>query len=131
MSSFLDKLIEDTNNGDLDFVWKYNDGSKSYTFVLAKHYLSGMTFSLEKDSELLVFPDGFAVQYSKEDIIRLRDSINLSLERTVETSIRMYITKVSNDVSTNNPTASQPPDSNEQPVDKSKPANKKIIKKSE
>lgn len=128
MSKFLQKLIENTNSGDLDFVWKYNDGSKSYTFIIPKHYLSGMNFSLEKDFGLLIFPNGFAIEYSKENINQLKDSINISLERTVETSIKMYVGETSSDISTSNPDSPQSTDS-KKPGNKNNINDKKIIKK--
>jgi hypothetical protein len=87
--NFVQKLIDDTNNGDWDFVWKYNDGSKTYTFNKTKHYLSGLNFSLENNNPLIIFPNGYGL---KTDLLsELESAVLQSLERTVDTSIEMYM----------------------------------------
>jgi hypothetical protein len=87
--NFVEKLIEDTYNGDWDFFWKYSDGSKTYTINKAKHYLSGLNFSFENDKKLIIFPNGYGL--TTELLEELRDSVDNSLERTVDKSIEMYL----------------------------------------
>ena len=89
--NFIQKLIQDTNNGMWDYYWKYSEGSDSYTFNKVKHYLTGLTFSLIKDKTLIIFPNGYGMRYSEELMKQLRDTIDISLERTVDDSIKTYI----------------------------------------
>lgn len=89
--NFIQKLIQDTNNGMWDYCWKYSDASDSYTFNKTKHYLTGLTFSLIKDKTLTIFHNGYGMRYSEELMKQLRDTINISLERTVDDIITTYI----------------------------------------
>jgi len=86
---FVQKLIDDTNNGDWDFKWKYSDGSQTYTFNQPKHYLSGLNFSLLANKKLLIFPNGYGLETNLLE--NLKKAIDLSLERTVDESMRLYV----------------------------------------
>lgn len=89
--NFIQKLTQDTLNGNWDFHWKYNDGSKIYTFNVPKHYLTGMNFSLEKDQDMIVLPNGYGLIYDKSAMKALRDAVDLSLENTADKSVEMYL----------------------------------------
>ena len=89
--NFIQKLTQDTSSGMWDFIWKYSDGAKSFTFNKQKHYLSGLSFSMEKDNDLLVFPNGFGLNVGKEALTELKNVVILSLERTVKDSISTYL----------------------------------------
>jgi len=86
---FVQKLIDDTDNGDWDFKWKYSDGSETYTFNQPKHYLSGLNFSLLANKKLLVFPNGYGLETNLLE--NLKKAIDVSLERTVDESMRLYV----------------------------------------
>jgi hypothetical protein len=89
---FLEKLIADTQAGKWDFNWKYSgEGSDTYSFNRPKNYLSGLNFSISKDKKAIVFPNGFIVTDEEATLKRLRDAINISLERTVVTIIGSYM----------------------------------------
>lgn len=115
MDSFLQKLINDTTSGDLDGVWKYVDSSKTYSFVIPKHYLNGMNLSLENNFGSIIFPDGFMMNYTKENINQLIKVINISLQRTVETWMLQYLSENMGQVQT--PDTAEP-SSNNQPQEK-------------
>jgi hypothetical protein len=89
--NFIEKLIEETINGNLDFVWKYNDGTQMYTFKIPKHPLNETSFSLAKDPGLIVLPNGCGVDYSKELLKQLRDAVDQSIIRTADTIMRDYV----------------------------------------
>ena len=86
---FVQKLIDDTNKGDWDFKWKYSDGSQTYTFNQPKHYLSGLNFSLLANKKLLIFPNGYGLETNLLE--NLKKVIDVSLERTVDESMRLYV----------------------------------------
>jgi hypothetical protein len=89
--NFIEKLIEETTNGNLDFSWKYNDGSKMYTFKIPKHPLNETSFSLVKDPELIVLPNGCGIDYSKDLLRKLRDAVDQSIIRTADTIMADYV----------------------------------------
>lgn len=89
--NFIQKLTEDTLNGEWDFGWKYTDSTKTYAFNVTKHYLTGMNFSLEKDPEMLILPNGYGLIYNKEAMVALRDAVDVSLESTADQSIEKYL----------------------------------------
>lgn len=89
--NFIQKLTEDTLNGNWDFHWKYTDSSKTYSFNVPKHYLTGMNFSLEKDADMIILPNGFGLIYSKESLIALKNAVDTSLENTADKSTEMYL----------------------------------------
>jgi len=98
--NFIQKLTKDTLSGMWDYDWKYSDGAKSYTFNLTKHYLSGLTFSIDKDPGAVVFPNGLLVRVEGEDLIGLRDACDVSLKNTFEDSVKRYMSgEVVEDVS--------------------------------
>jgi hypothetical protein len=87
--NFTQKLIDDTKNGTWDFYWKLNEGTKTYSFTKPKHFLSGLNFSLEKDKSLIVFPNGYGLKTGLLSL--LEEAVLESMERTVDTSIQMYV----------------------------------------
>ena len=110
MDVFLQKLIKNTENSLLDFVWKYNGGTKKYTFVIPKHYLNGMNF-LEN---VITFPNGVEVVFDKSEMTELKKSVDISLDRTVKTSMQQYIAENPDTVPTSNPT--------KQPIEPTQPS---------
>jgi len=124
--NFIQKLTQDTLNGDWDFKWKYNDGSKTYTFNVPKHYLTGMNFSLEKDPDMVILPNGYGLIYDKNALKALKDAVDVSLENTADKSIEMYL---AGETMTEEQQASKEEDEADQPVEE-KPK-EKILKKSE
>jgi len=78
-------------DGKWNFSWKYNDGSKTYTFNVLRHYLTGMNFSLEKDPTMLILPNGFGLIYDKESLLALKNAVDISLENTADECIEMYL----------------------------------------
>jgi hypothetical protein len=88
--SFVQKLIDDTRNGDWNYCWKYSDGSGTYTLNKQKHYLSGLNFTTREKSKELIFPNGFALE--SEQLGELESAVLFSLEATVDDSVELYLT---------------------------------------
>ena len=87
--NFVQKLIADTEKGDWDFYWKHNEGSNVYTLNKAKHYLTGLNFSVTSDYNHIIFPNGYKVE---TDLLSfLEDAVWESIERTVSEMIKMYL----------------------------------------
>jgi hypothetical protein len=89
--NFVQKLIDDTKNGMWNYDWKYNDGSKIYTFNKPKHFLGGLNFmaSIENKDKEIIFPNGVALE--TEQIKELEEAVIFSLEATVDDSMKRYI----------------------------------------
>jgi len=126
---FVQKLIDDTNNGDWDFKWKYSDGSQTYTFNQPKHYLSGLNFSLTANKKLLIFPNGYGLETTLLE--NLKKAIDVSLERTVDESMRLYVegkemTQEQEDLAAEQEAlkAANKPDEKKEPQDKKKTENR-------
>ena len=94
--NFIQKLTEETKNGNLDFIWKYNDGAKSYTFVYPKHPMNGLNFSLlnVKGTGEIVFPNGGATNFSKESLKELERVVIESIIRTMDSIKKDYTSGV-------------------------------------
>lgn len=88
--NFVEKLTKDTEKGDWDYCWKYSDGAMSYTFNKPKHYLSGLNFSLN-DLRTMVFPNGFVIYYDIGLMDNLSEAIDISLARTVDEMVNLYM----------------------------------------
>jgi hypothetical protein len=86
--NFIQKLIKDTTKGDWDGNWKY--AGDSYSLQKQKHYLSGLNFSPIK-FPVIIFPNGFAVEYDKASLESLKKAVDESLERTVDEFIKLYL----------------------------------------
>lgn len=86
---FLEKLIEDTKKGDLDFIWKFNEPDK-YTFFAPKDPMNGLNFDLSKDT-LIIFPNGFGLLCDKERLNVLKDEIRLAIQRGAISIMDQYI----------------------------------------
>lgn len=91
--SFIQKLTKDTQDGIWDGGWKYTEASDTYAFNVTKHYLSGLNFSIVKNNKLIIFPNGYGIEYSKESLIQLKNAVDVSLERTVDSDIKEYLSK--------------------------------------
>ena len=102
MNAFLQKLKENSQNGSLDFVWKYNDGTKKYTFVIPKHYLNGM--SLDFSGGIINFPNGAAIVFDESEMSELKKVLDISIDRTVQTSMTQYVSENPDQVQTSDPT---------------------------
>lgn len=87
--NFVQKLIDDTNNGDWDFFWKYNEGSDTFTLNKSKHYLSGLNFTTANKSKGIVFPNGSELFTEKLD--ELEGAVRASLLSTMSQSMDMYL----------------------------------------
>lgn len=86
---FLEKLIEDTKKGDLDFIWKFNEPDK-YTFFAPKNPMNGLNFDLSKDT-LIIFPNGFGLLCDKERLNVLKDEVRLAIQRGAISIMDQYI----------------------------------------
>lgn len=86
---FVQKLIEDTNNGDWDFYWKYNEGSDTYTLNKPKHYLSGLNFTTANKNKYIIFPNGAGLE--SESLGELEIAVRGSLLGTMNQMIEMYL----------------------------------------
>lgn len=86
---FVQKLIEDTNNGDWDFYWKYNEGSDIYTLNKPKHYLSGLNFTTANKNKYIIFPNGAGLD--SESLGELEIAVRSSLLGTMNQMIEMYL----------------------------------------
>lgn len=95
--NFIDKLISDTLNGDWNYSWIWSNDK--YTFKVAKHPMSGLNFQIEyggkkgalSEKQLLIFPNGYGVEYPSDIILKLKEAIDLSLENTVVDTQKNYI----------------------------------------
>jgi hypothetical protein len=87
--NFVQKLIDDTNNGDWDFFWKYNEGSDTFTLNKPKHYLSGLNFTTSNKIKSIVFPNGSELFTTKLD--ELEGAVRASLLSTMNQSMNMYL----------------------------------------
>lgn len=87
--SFIQKLIDDTNNGDWDFYWKYNEGSDTFTLNKPKHYLAGLNFTTANKSKSVIFPNGSELFTDK--LSDLETAVRASLLSTMNQSIEMYL----------------------------------------
>jgi len=88
--NFIQKLIQDTDNGDWDFMWKYNAGT--YTLNKPKHYLSGLNFTTREKKKFIVFPNGSELTAKPAKMLEeLKNSVRESLIRTMDISIRLYM----------------------------------------
>ena len=89
--NFVQKLTKDTQDGIWDGGWKYTEASDTYTFKVPKHYLNELNFSIVKNNKLIIFPNGYGIEYSKESLIQLKNAVDVSLERTVDGDITFYL----------------------------------------
>ena len=87
---FLEKLINDTKEGKLDYVWHYNS-SKTYTYKKAKDPLTGLSIDATQQSNTIIFPNGFAVAFNQNDLNILLEEIGKSLERTAKDMMNGYL----------------------------------------
>lgn len=87
---FIQKLIQNTKDGNLDFIWNYTDGSKKYTYKLMKDPLNGLNFSSDASDNLLIFPNGFGLECQRSDLDILINEINLAMERAVDSISNDY-----------------------------------------
>ena len=90
---FINQLTSDTNEGVWDDTWNYKDGAKTYSFIKAKHPLSGLTISTAKSDTLMIFPNGFGIVCEKSELENLRTAILSAIER--------YVDKCTNDYTSN------------------------------
>jgi hypothetical protein len=86
---FLEKLIEDTKDGDLDFIWKFNEPDK-YTFFAPKDPMNGLNFDLSKDN-VIIFPNGFGLLCDKERLNVLKDEIRKAIQRGAISIMDQYV----------------------------------------
>jgi hypothetical protein len=50
-----------------------------------------MNFSIISDPELLILPNGYGLIQKKDSLVKLRDAVNVSLERTADECVRLYL----------------------------------------
>ncbi len=84
---FIDKLIEETKTGELDFIWQYSTQGNKFRYKADKHPLTDLSFSLDevvtkeitKDSGkkeiipdetrgMIVFPNGAGMVVDKNKL---------------------------------------------------------------
>jgi len=94
--NFLNKLIEDTKKGDLDFIWKFNEPDK-YTFFAPKDPMNGMNFDLSKEL-IIIFPNGFGLLCNKDQLNVLKNEIRLAIERAAIKIMNQYVKYFVSDV---------------------------------
>jgi hypothetical protein len=94
--NFLNKLIEDTKKGDLDFIWKFNEPDK-YTFFAPKDPMNGMNFDLSKEP-IIIFPNGFGLLCNKDQLNVLKNEIRLAIERAAIKIMNQYVKYFVSDV---------------------------------
>ena len=87
--NFVQKLIDDTNNGDWDFYWKYNEGSNTFSLNKPKHYLTGLNFTTTDKNKTIIFPNGSGLD--TEQLSELETAVRSSLLSTMNQSIKMYL----------------------------------------
>jgi len=87
--NFVQKLIDDTNNGDWDFYWKYNEGSNTFTLNKPKHYLTGLNFTTTDKNKTIIFPNGSGLD--TEHLKELETAARSSILNTMSQSIEMYL----------------------------------------
>lgn len=92
--TFLEKFTKDTIDGKWDAEWNYKDGSQTFSFVKAKHYLSGLSLSTNKDNKEILFPNGVGVLCDKADLEKLREAILVALSRYVDKCSQDYLANV-------------------------------------
>ena len=54
---FIDKLIEETQQGLLDYTWEYSEGGNKFKYSAEKHPLKDLTFSLDDIVKKEMVPD--------------------------------------------------------------------------
>jgi hypothetical protein len=86
---FLEKLIEDTKKGDLDFIWKFSEPDK-YTFFMPKDPMNGLNFDLSKDT-VIIFPNGFGLLCDKKQLNVLKDEIRQAIQRGAISIMDQYV----------------------------------------
>jgi len=90
---FIEKLIQETKNGQLDFVWKYS--GSNYVFSFPKHPMNGMNFVLIYDKksniELMIFPNGGGIGFDKSSMHLLADEIDQAILRANDVIVNDYI----------------------------------------
>ena len=85
---FIQTLIEQTKSGQLDGIWKYNDGGKTYSYNLIKHPLNGLSFDAILKSKNVVFPNGFVLVCKINELKELKKEIDIALKRYVISIIK-------------------------------------------
>lgn len=86
---FLDRLIDDTKKGDLDFIWKFNEPDK-YTFFAPKDPMNGLNFDLSKDN-VIIFPNGFGLLCDKNQLNILKAEIRQAIQRGAISIMDQYV----------------------------------------
>lgn len=92
--TFLQKLTKDTIAGNWDDTWNYKDGSKTFSFIKTKHYLSGLTLGFSSKDLEIIFPNGYGVLCKKEELESLRDAILNAMDRRVNKCVGDYLANV-------------------------------------
>lgn len=90
--SFVDTLIEETRNGNLDSIWKYNDGQKTYSLNISKSPYNGLHFDSTLQDLSIVFPNGAClVNIPKDKLQILVEEINDAVIRNMNYLTSNYI----------------------------------------
>jgi len=88
---FIETLIKNTNNGSLDFIWKYS-ATNRYSFSWTKHPLNGLNFNRDsKEDQGVIFPNGYEVIFEEKLLETLVDAVDTSQVRTVNALIVAHI----------------------------------------
>jgi hypothetical protein len=108
MIKFIDKLIEETQQGILDYVWEYY-GDDRFKYVDDKHPLKDLNFSLKdkvikphkKDSgkiedkedanhAQIIFPNGASLEVDRNSLETLNAECNAAIIRAMEFTASRY-----------------------------------------
>jgi hypothetical protein len=95
--NFVEKLIEETKNGNLDFVWKYSNAN--YKFSYPKHPMNDMFFTYIEDEKrfakltdiTMVFPNGAGIRFDKNQIKALALEVDMALLRANDVIVNDYL----------------------------------------
>ena len=105
---FIDKLIEETQQGILDYVWEYY-GNDRFKYVADKHPLKDLNFSLsdivtkekvkdsgkveivlDKTKGMIVFPNGAELDVDKQSLELLSQECHNAILRAMESTAYRY-----------------------------------------
>ena len=108
MIKFIDKLIEETQQGILDYVWEFY-GNDRFKYVAEKHPLKDLNFSLSdtvqkeetKDSEkkkmvvdktkaVIIFPNGAGMEVDRSSLETLNFECTEAILRAMESTASRY-----------------------------------------
>ena len=79
--SFIQTLINKTNQGELDSAWKYNEGKHSYSLSIVKNPFNGLYFDSTLTDLVIVFPNGSVLKVAKDNLSKLLNEVTNAVLR--------------------------------------------------